>query len=154
MKKRLLRFGSFVMALVVLFVSVGWDVCFHYCTSSHTMSSHLGTSAAMHAQCYDIVPCIDENAVNHSITTHFDTRGCCNDFDSRIQFTDSFTFSADKHLSLHFQPFTVLPFDVRQLLPEVKQAVGGIRLWKIPHLPIGKTRLFLLSNLRLNPLVF
>ena len=143
-----------MIAFVVLFVSVGWDVCFHYCTSSHTMSSHIGTSTAMHAQCFDYDPCAEESHEHHPMAAHFDARGCCNDFDSRIQFTDSFTFSADKHLSLHFQPFTVLPFDVRQLLPEVKLAVGGIKLWKIPHQPIGKTRLFLLSNLRLNPLVF
>ena len=39
MKKQILQIGSLLMALTVLFVSIGWDVKYHYCTEDHHLAS-------------------------------------------------------------------------------------------------------------------
>ena len=154
MKKRLLQIGCFLLALVVLFVSVGWDVCFHYCTSSHTMTSHIGMGLPMHAQCLGHAQCGEESHEHHPTATHFDAKGCCDDFDSKIQFTDKYIFTPKKLQNLHYQPFVFLHFAVFDLSMKAKQVFGWFAMQKIPLLPFGKLRLVFFSQLKLNPLVF
>ncbi len=154
MKKRLLKIGSLLMAILVLFVSVGWDVCFHYCTTSKTLSSRIGMGAPVHAQCSDHSHCLGDIHENNPNALHFEEKGCCEDFDKRIQLTDSFTFSFDKQQLPHFHPTTLVHLDTQCLSSELNQVINSLRIWKVPFLPVGKAWLIFLSNLRLNPLVF
>ena len=154
MKKRLLQIGSLLTALVVLFVSMGWDVKFHYCTENHHMTGSFGDAAA------ECVHCLGHHHEHEAETTslhevlHFDTKCCCNDFDSKIQFTDNYVFSPDKHNDIHFQPIVLAHLDLQELLPKVQQAFHHFTTRKIPHFFSARDRLVFFSALRLNPLVF
>ena len=152
MKKRLLQIGALLMALVVLFVSIGWDVRFHYCRTSRQLTSRIALISSVQPHCFD--QCDEQTHENHPVVAHFDSKCCCDDFNSKIQFTDNFTFSPEKHLMLHFQPFVFLHFDVLELSLKAKQVFGVFAMHKIPILPTGKLRLVFFSQLKLNPLVF
>ena len=110
MKKRLLQIGSFLMALAVLFVSVGWDVKFHYCTEDHQLSGSFG---AVVDHC---LHCLDHEHEHEETDAHlwqldglqFNAKCCCDDFDSKIQFTDNFVFSPDKHLIISIQQSDII----------------------------------------------
>ena len=143
------------MALVVLFVSMGWDVRFHYCTEAHQLSGRIGVTAAESClHCLDHEDAHDGLTVAQADVIHYESKCCCNDFDSKIQFTDNFVFSTEKHLNIHFQPFAFAKFDLLNLPLRANQSVSWLDLRKIPHLPIGKLRLVFFSQLKLNPLVF
>ena len=131
MKKRLLQFGSFLMALVVLFVSVGWDVKYHYCTAEHRFSGNFGEAAesCLHAKC------------------------CCEDFESKIQFAGNYVFSIEKHLNVHFQPYVLINLGLHDLMPKAKLALLHFTVRKIPPFQSSRDRLVFFSSLRLNPLV-
>jgi uncharacterized membrane protein len=153
MKKRVLQIGSFVMALVVLFVSMGWDVKFHYCTEDHRLSSSFGEAAESCLHCLEH----EHDHEAHFMQQHeiqFDAKCCCEDFESKIQFTDNYVFSTEKHLDIHFQPFVFVHFDLQELLPKSQQAWHQFIARKIPHFFSTRDRLVFFSNLRLNPLVF
>ncbi|MBQ8957305.1 MAG: hypothetical protein IJ057_02180 [Bacteroidales bacterium] len=152
MKKRFLQIGSLLMALVVLFVSIGWDVRFHYCRTSRQLTSSISLASPIQPHC--LGQCDDEMHENHTVAVHFESKCCCDDFGSKIQFTDSFTFSSEKHLTLHFQPLAFLHFDVFELSLKAKQVSDWFAMQKIPLLPVGKLRLVFFSQLKLNPLVF
>ena len=153
MKKRLLQYGSFLMALVVLFVSVGWDVKFHYCTEDHHLSGSFGEAAESCLHCCDHEHEHEAHfAQQHEI--QFNAKCCCEDFDSKIQFTDNFVFSSERHLDVHFQPIDLLRFAVLDLSPVVQQVFSRYSALKIPNLRIGKIGLIFFSQLKLNPLVF
>ena len=113
MKKRLLQIGSLLMALVVLFISVGWDVKFHYCTEDHHMMGSFGDAAA------DCVHCLGhdhEHEMEASLpldVVQYNAKCCCDDFDSKVQFTDNFVFSPDKHLIVNLQSI-ILPICTRR----------------------------------------
>lgn len=152
MKKRLLQFGSFLMALVVLFVSVGWEVKFHYCTEDNHLSGSFGEAAESCLHC-----CDHEHEglyATQADVLHFESKCCCDDFDSKIQFTDNFVFSSERHLGVHFQPIDLFRFAVLDLSPVVQQVFSRYSALKIPNLHIGKIGLIFFSQLKLNPLVF
>jgi hypothetical protein len=154
MKKRLLQIGSLLMALAVLFVSVGWDVKFHYCTEDHHMTGSLGNASDDCVHCWDHHHEHEmEAALPHDVM-QFDAKCCCDDFDSKIQFTDNFVFSSDRQLDIHFQPFAFLHLDLQELLPKAQQAWHYFTARKIPHFFSARDRLVYFSALRLNPLVF
>lgn len=154
MKKRVLQIGSFVMALVVLFVSMGWNVKFHYCTADHHLSGSFGETAAE--------TCLHCLAHEHDHEAHFtqeheaqfSAKCCCEDFESLIQFSDNFVFSPEKHLDIHFQPFAFAHFDILDLMPKAQQVLHHFTARKIPHFFSARERLVFFSALRLNPLVF
>ena len=154
MKKRLLQIGSLLMALAVLFVSVGWDVKFHYCTEEHhTTGSFVNASD-------DCVHCWNhhhehemETALPYDVM-QFDAKCCCDDFDSKIQFTDNFVFSPEKQLDIHLQPFVFVHLDLQELLPKTQQAWQHFTARKISYFFSARDRLVYFSALRLNPLVF
>ena len=154
MKKRLLQIGSFLMALAVLFVSVGWDVKFHYCTEDHHLSGSFGITAA------ETCPhCLEHEHEHeaHFAQPHeiqFNAKCCCEDFESKIQFTDNFVFSPEKYLDIHFQPFVFAHFDLQDLMPKAKQVFQLFTVRKIPPFLSARERLVFFSALRLNPLVF
>ena len=156
MKKRLLQIGSFLMALAVLFVSVGWDVKFHYCTEDHQLSGSFG---AVVDHC---LHCLDHEHEHEETEAHlcqhdalqFNAKCCCDDFDSKIQFTDNFVFSPDKHLIISLQSF-ILPFlDLTDLCNQVCGAFNNFSLKKTLKFLSGRERIVYFSSLKLNPLVF
>ena len=154
MKKRLLQIGSLLMALVVLFVSVGWDVKFHYCTEEHHITGSFGDASA------ECVHCVGhhheheaESVVLHDIV-HFNAKCCCEDFESKIQFTDNFVFSADKHLIVSLQSFVLSHIDLTDLCDQVSVVFNPIFQRKTLKFLSGQERIVFFSSLKLNPLVF
>ena len=154
MKKRILQLGSLLMALVVLFVSMGWDVKFHYCTEDHHLSGSFGVMPA------ETCPhCLEHEHEHEAHFVHqhglqFNAKCCCEDFESKIQFTDNFVFSPEKHLDIHFQPFAFAHLDLQELLPKAQVVFHHFTARKIPHFFSARDRLVFFSALRLNPLVF
>ena len=153
MKKRLLKIGSLFMAFVVLFVSMGWDVKFHYCTEDHHLSGSFVDAAesCMHCMGHEHE---HEAHFTHQDEVQFNAKCCCEDFDSVIQFTDNFVFSPEKHLEIQFQPFVFVHHDLQELMPKAQQALHHFTARKIPHFFSARELLVFFSALRLNPLVF
>lgn len=155
MKKRLLQIGSFLMALAVLFVSVGWDVKFHYCTEDHHITGSFGNAAS------ECVHCLGhhhgheeaEECLPHDVV-QFSAKCCCEDFDSKIQFTDNYVFSPDKHLIVSLQSFLLPRPDLTELCAQVSVAFSNHSPRKTLKFLSGRERIVFFSSLRLNPLVF
>lgn len=154
MKKRLLQIGSLVMALVVLFVSMGWDVKFHYCTEDHHLMGSFVDAAAECVHCMGHHHEHEAEAVLPHDVVQFNAKCCCNDFDNKIQFTDNYVFSPEKHLDIHFQPFVFAHVDLQDLMLKAKQVSQLFTARKIPHFFSAREMLVFFSALRLNPLVF
>ena len=156
MKKRLLQIGSLLMTLVVLFVSVGWDVKFHYCTEEHQLTGSFGPVADYCLHCLDHEHMLEEADANlwQHYGLQFNAKCCCEDFDSKIQFTDNFVFSPDKHLIVSLQYF-ILPFlDLMDLCDQVSGGFNNLSLKKTLKFLSGRERIVFFSSLKLNPLVF
>lgn len=153
MKKRLLQIGAMLMALVVLFVSMGWNVKFHYCTEGHHLSGSFSDAAELCLHCleheHEHEPCF---AQQHEI--QFNAKCCCEDFESKIQFTENYVFSPEKHLDIHFQPFTFAHFGLQGLMLKAQLVFIHFTARKIPNFFSARDRLVFFSALRLNPLVF
>ena len=154
MKKRLLQIGSLLMALVVLFISAGWDVKFHYCTEDHHMMGSFGDAAA------DCVHCLGhdhEHEMEASLpldVVHFNAKCCCDDFDSKVQFTDNFVFSPDKHLIVNLQSIVLPHLDLTDLCHQVQVVFNPLFQRKTLKFLSGRERIVFISSLKLNPLVF
>ena len=153
MKKGLLKIGSLFMTLVVLFVSMGWDVKFHYCTEDHHLSGSFVNAAesCMHCMGHEHE---HEAHFTHQDVVQFNAKCCCEDFDSVIQFTDNFVFSLEKHLDIHLQPIVFAHYDLQELMPKAQQVLHHFTTRKIPHFYSARELLVFFSALRLNPLVF
>lgn len=153
MKKQLLQIGSLIMALVVLLVSMGWDVKFHYCTEDHHLSSSFVDAAESCMHCLGH----EHEHEAHAVPQHgvqFNAKCCCEDFESKIQFTDNYVFSPEKHLEFHLQPFVFVHLDQQDLMLKVQQVWRHFTARKILHFFSARDRLVFFSALRLNPLVF
>ena len=153
MKKQILQIGSLLMALTVLFVSIGWDVKYHYCTEDHHLASSFvdATESCMHCHGHE------HEHETHAVPQHglqFNAKCCCEDFESKIQFTDNYVFFPEKQLDIHFQPLVFVHLDLQELLPKAQQAWHHFTARKIPHFFSARDRLVFFSALRLNPLVF
>lgn len=154
--KSLRQFLSFSLALVVLFVSVGWDVKFHYCTVDHDLTGSFGDAAAFCEHC------VGHHHDHHDeITTptlsdvaQFNGKCCCDDFDQLIHFTDNFVFSSEKHIDFQLQPSGLIIFDLQNLRPQLQQVFQHFTAKKILCFNSCRKMLTLFSSLRLNPLVF
>lgn len=153
MKKRLLRIGSFLLALVVLFVSVGWDVKFHYCTAEHHLSGSFGEAAESCQHCHDHEHEHEAHFAQQR-ETQFNAKCCCEDFERKIRFTDNYVFSPEKHVNIHFQPFVFVHLDLQNLMPKAKQVFQLFTARKIPPFLSARDRLVFFSALKINPLVF
>ena len=154
-KKRLLQIGSLLMALAVLFVSVGWDVKFHYCTENHHITGSFGDASA------ECVHCLGhhhdhedaETMLSHDVI-QFNAKCCCEDFDSKIQFTDNYVFSPDKHLIVNLQSFVLSHLDLTELCNQVSAVYNNHSQRKTLKFLSGQERIVFFSSLKLNPLVF
>ena len=156
MKKRILQIGSLLMALVVLFVSMGWDVKFHYCTEDHHVTSSLG-DAAVHCE-----HCMGHHHGHQEAEAHgwnydivqLEAKCCCEDYESLIQFSDNYVFSPDKHLVVSLQSFVLPHLDLTGLSDQVKVVFNPFFQRKTLKFLSGRERIVFFSSLRLNPLVF
>ena len=155
MKKRLLQIGSLLMALAVLFVSVGWDVKFHYCTEDHHIMSSFGDASAECVHCFGHHHGHEEGeeTLQHDVV-QFNAKCCCEDFDSKIQFTDNYVFSPDKHLIVSLQSFVLPHLDLTKLYDEVSVIYNNHSQRKTLKFLSGQDRIVFFSSLKLNPLVF
>ena len=153
MKKRLLQIGSMLMALVVLFVSVGWDVKFHYCTAEHHLSGSFGEAAELCLHCHDHEHEHEAHfAQQHE--TQFNAKCCCEDFDRKIQFTENYVFSPEKHLIISLQSFLLFHFELTELCAQVNVVFRHHSPRKTLKFLSGRERIVFFSSLKLNPLVF
>ena len=153
MKKRLLKIGSLFIAVAVLFVSMDWDVKFHYCTEDHVLTGSFIDAAESCLHCH----CHEHEHEAHFVPRHglqFNAKCCCEDFESLIRFSDNFVFSPDKQLAIHFQPVVLVHFDLQELMPKAQQVSHHFTVRKIPHFCSARELLVFFSALRLNPLVF
>ena len=156
MKKRLLHIGSFLMALVVLLVSVGWDVKFHYCTEDHRLTGSFGEAAESCLHCLGHEhdhEATESHQVRHDVV-QFSAKCCCENFDSKIQFTDNYVFSPDKHLIVSLQSFILPYFDLAEVNSQVWLVFSNYSLRKTFRFLSARERIVFFSALRLNPLVF
>ena len=155
MKKRLLQIGSLLMALAVLFVSVGWDVKFHYCTEDHHIMGSFGDASA------GCVHCLGHHHDHEEAETiqpfdviQFNAKCCCEEFDSKIQFIDNYVFSPDKHLIVSLQSFVLPHLVLTKLCDEVSVVYNNHSQRKTLKFLSGQERIVFFSSLKLNPLVF
>ena len=156
MKKQLLRVSACLMALVVLFVSIGWDVKFHYCTIDHELTSSFSDAAAT------CVHCAGHHHDHHearsdassSLVTQFNAKCCCDDFDQLICFSDNYVFSSEKNIDIHFQPSALVHLELQNLIPELRLVFQHFTARKIPNFNSCRKMLIFFSSLKLNPLVF
>ena len=142
------------MAFAVLFVSVGWDVKFHYCTEDHHVMGSFGDAAAECVHCMGHHHEHEMEATFPRDVVQFNAKCCCDDFDSKIQFTDNFVFSADKHLIVSLQSFVLPHLDLPDLCDQVNVVFNPVFQRKTLKFLSGRERLVCFSSLRLNPLVF
>lgn len=155
-KIRALHIVSVMMAIQILFISTGWTVNFHYCTEDHQLVSSFGNASQFCDHCRDHPHqhMSDTEYHHHLETLHFDSKCCCEDFDSRIQFADDYVFSPEKSFPV-FLNAVIVPHLHTRLLVATTQCVSRIRtLWKIPIPSSGRQITILFSNLRLEPSIF
>ena len=153
MKKRILQIGSMVLAFVVLFVSMGWDVKFHYCTEDHHLTSSFVDAAESCKHCLAHEHEHEAHFVQHH-DLQFNAKCCCEDFESLIQFTDNYVFSPEKHLIVNLQPFFLPHLDLTELNTQVSVTFNNHSPRKTLKFLSGRERVVCFSSLKLNPLFF
>ncbi len=153
MKKRILQIGSLLTALVVLLVSIGWDVKFHYCTENHHLASSFVDATESCTHCHDH----EHEHETHAVPQHgiqFNAKCCCEDFESKIRFTDNYVFSPDKHLIFSLQSFILPHLDLSEICAQVSTIFSNLSSRKTLKFLSGRDRIVFFSSLKLNPLVF
>ena len=140
---------SFVMTLMVLFVSMDWDVTFHFCTVDHELTGSFGDASSTCKHCVEHHH--DHHATMPSPSTsdaiQFKAKCCCDDFDELIHFSDNYTFSTEKPLLVS------LPFvNITNIISIEETAF--VLVWrcftkeKIPYLITGRLKSIFFSNLK------
>ncbi len=155
MREKLLKSISVLAAMLVMFVSMGWNVNFHYCTESNHMSGSFGDASKYCAHCanHHHAHMNEKQFAEHLKVIHFGEKCCCEDFSSKIQFNDNFVFSPNKHLSTQLPSF-VLPFVIHVVDNDVfSEYIQIFTQIKIPSLPTGRLLLIFFSQLRLDPFI-
>lgn len=145
------------MALQILFVSLGISVNFHYCLEDHHLMSSFGEASELCEHClhhHHHAHMEASKFEEHQTVTHFGAKCCCEDFESEIVFTDHYTFSPEKDLTV-FLPFTLMSEAFHHVLNnELDSAFHFFTQEKIPYLLTGRLKTIFFSSLKLNPLVF
>lgn len=155
MKRKILQFGSFLMASYLLFVTLGLNINFHLCTENHQLMTSFGDASVLCEHClgHHHEHVHDLEFKDHLSVRHFDAKCCCKDFEGEIRFADQFTFSPEKSLVV-FLPSTLLTQADQTVLEELLMPVFHLfTLWKKPYLLSGRLKTIFFSNLKLNPLV-
>ena len=141
------------MAFVVLFVSMGWDVKFHYCTEDHRLTGSFVDAAETCLHCLDHEHEHEAHFVHHH-GLQFNAKCCCEDYESLIQFTDNFVFSPDKHLVVNLQSFILPHLNLTETCAQVKTVFSNQSSRKTLKFLSGQEWIVFISSLKLNPLVF
>ena len=146
------------MTLSLLFVAHGLSVNFHLCVEDHHVIGSFGDASELCVHCmghhhhHEHMDVHEMEEFNKEI--HFGAKCCCEDFDSKVGFTDNFTFSPEKTLTV-FLPYTLLAQSVNDIVNENPVTVlKTFAQLKIPYLLTGRLKTLFFSNLKLNPLVF
>ena len=151
MKKRLLHILALMMALVVLFVSMGWDIKFHYCTIDHELTGGFSQANCEHCAGHHHDHQEDHHVSSVSNVTQFNAKCCCDDFDELIHFSDNYTFSTEKPILVSL-PFIMITSVVEKEDHTVEMVLRHFTKEKIPHLITGRLKTIFFSNLKLFPL--
>lgn len=154
MKRCSLHISSLLMALVVLFVSMGWDIKFHYCTIDHELMGSFSDASANCVHCMGHHHDHEVASMHPSDVTQFNPKCCCDDFDQLIHFSDNYVFSSEKHIDHQLQPSNIIHFNLQDLTSESQQALQHFTTSNIPIFNSCRKMLIFLSSLKLNPLVF
>ena len=145
------------MALCLLFVAHGLCVNFHLCAEDHRVIGSFGDASELCEHCmgHHHHEYMDAHQLeDHNKEIHWGAKCCCEDFDRKIGFTDNFTFSPEKSLTV-FLPFTILPQSANDIVNDNSVTVfRSFAQLKIPHLLTGRLKTIFFSSLKLNPLVF
>lgn len=153
----MLQIGTVLMALQILFVSLGISVNFHYCLEDHHLMSSFGEASELCEHCLHHHHHAHMEAAEfeeHQAVVHFSAKCCCEDFESEIVLTDHYTFSPEKDLTV-FLPFTLLSEAFLSVLnDELDSTLHFFTQEKIPYLLTGRLKTIFFSSLKLNPLVF
>lgn len=153
----MLQIGTVLMALQILFVSLGISVNFHYCLEDHHLMSSFGEASELCKHClhhHHHAHMEASEFEEHQAAVHFGAKCCCEDFESEIVLTDHYTFTPEKDLTV-FLPFTLLSEAFHSILnEELDSAFHFFTQEKIPYLLTGRLKTIFFSNLKLNPLVF
>lgn len=145
-----------MMALLVLFVSLGLNVNFHFCTTDGCLFGSFGDASHLCEHCRNH----HHNHMNvvefqeHLKTIHFDAKCCCDDFDSRIQFTGNYNISSEKHLSVFFTAVLLPYIEASSTLTTESLILKIFSRQKIPFSASGKQKIIFFSSLKLDPLIF
>lgn len=90
----------------------------------------------------------------HLKTIHFDAKCCCDDFDSRIQFTGNYNISSEKQLLVFFAAVLLPNIEVSSTLTTESLILKIFSRQKIPFSASGKQKIIFFSSLKLDPLIF
>lgn len=153
----MLQIGTVLMALQILFVTLGISVSFHYCLEDHHMMSSFGEASKLCEHClhhHHHAHLEASEFEEPQEVVHFGAKCCCEDFESEIVLMDHYTFSPEKSLTV-FLPFTLLSEAFHSILDdELDSAFHFFTQEKIPYLLTGRLKTIFFSSLKLNPLVF
>ena len=94
-----------------------------------------------------------EATLPHDVV-QFSAKCCCDDFDSKIQFTDNYVFSPDKHLVVSLQSFVLSHLDLTEACAQMSTVFRNHSPRKTLKFLSGRERTVFFSSLKLNPLVF
>ena len=141
------------MAIAVLFVSLGWDVKFHYCTAEHHLSGNFSEAAE------SCLHCLEHEHEHEAIFAQpheiqYDAKCCCEDFESKIQFVGNYVFSPEKQLVINLQSFVLPHLDLKEICAQVSTVFNNHSTRKTLMFLSGRERIVFFSSLKLNPLVF
>lgn len=153
----MLQIGTVLLALQILFVSLGISVNFHYCLEDHHLMSSFGEASELCEHCFHHHHHVHREASEfeeHQKEVHFGAKCCCEDFESEIVLTDHYTFTPEKDLTV-FLPFILLSEAFHSVLNDAFDSTFHFFTQKkIPYLLTGRLKTIFFSNLKLNPLVF
>ena len=151
MKKRLVQIWAFLVALVVLIVSMDWDIKFHYCTIDHELTGSFSETTCEH--------CVGHHHDHHEAyggtpsphAIQFNAKCCCDEFEQIVHLSDNYSFSSEKPLLVNL-PFVML---INMIVTEdhtVEMVLRYFTREKIPYLITGRLKRIFFSNLKLFPL--
>ena len=157
MKRKMLEIGALFLALQILFVSLGMNVNFHYCSEDHHLMGSFGDASELCEHClhhHHHAHMNEQEFEEHLAVVHFGAKCCCEDFNSEIGFADQYTFSTEKPLMV-FLPFSVLTEAFHVVLNDnLAHVFRCFPREIIPYLFTGRLKTIFFSSLKLNPLVF
>lgn len=140
------------MVLYMLLMAHGLNVNFHQCSSNHHLMSSFSKASELCVHCLDHHHhermCSHESEEHHEVMC-FETKCCCEDFDSEVGFADNFTFSTDKNFMV-LLPITLLSDVFHVIVDEVPMPVfRSLTQEKTSYLLTGRLKTIFFSNMKL-----